>query len=475
MKRILIRSGRSPFYAATREEYLQQDLIGTNSGNLVFSDASHKLLLTENTEIVSNGLRTDPSAERARQINEEYDMFVVPLANAFRPSFRASLNRLSALIEQLTIPVVVIGVGAQTSADYEMGRLQEMDAPVRRFMRAVLKKSASIGVRGELTASYLKGLGFGSRDVEIIGCPSMFMYGDTFPELRDPGTLDSESRIAINLSPYATRVGDLAGLVRHAHERFPHLTYFAQNLVDAELLFWGDTSAAAGHRSPIPRQLTHPLFQENKVRVPLDPRSWLEELSTHDFSYGTRIHGNIAALLAGTPAVVLAHDSRTLELCRYFGIPHRLLSQTPADIHPARLYQEADFSELHQGHKERFGQLTAFLSRNGLENTFEHGDGGASYEARVAALDAPGSIGVWDGSEDGSLRYRISRLRENGSAADRRIAQLTKRTKELEKQLAEVQKALSLGEKRLMGVERRILTRLVPAIQRRVRRPGGGA
>lgn len=464
MKRILIRSGKSPFRVASQEEFIQQDLIGTNSGNLLFSDATYKILLTQDTELTSNGLKTVPTAERAKEINEQYDAFVIPLANAFRPSFRASLDRMSTLIEQLTIPVVVLGVGAQVNENYDTKRLAPMELSVKRFVRAVLERSPSIGVRGELTASYLKDLGF--NDVDIIGCPSMFMHGETFPRPRDPGFIDSSSRIGINLSPGAVSVGDVAALARNAYERFPDLTYFAQNLADAELLFWGDTSSGvtAGRDKGLPRRMTHPLFQENKVRVPLDPRTWLEELATHDFVYGTRIHGNIAPLLAGTPSVVLVHDSRTLELCRYYDIPYRMLRGLPGDIHPRDLYEEADYGPLLSNHRERWDRFKGFLDRNGLENTFSHGDGGAAYDARVAALKLPPPVSVWDSSDDGALRYRFSRLHERLAQAERSVLALTAQNKELMKRLTTMERRMSADG-----------SRIGPAIRRRVRkmRPHG--
>ncbi|NDZ70642.1 polysaccharide pyruvyl transferase family protein, partial [Streptomyces sp. SID10362] len=66
-----------------------------------------------------------------------------------------------------------------------------------------------------------------------------------------------------------------------------------------------------------------------KVRLYIDPATWISELRPFDFSFGSRIHGNIAALLAGVPSTVLCGDSRTLELCRYFGIPHRKITEVP--------------------------------------------------------------------------------------------------------------------------------------------------
>ena len=50
-----------------------------------------------------------------------------------------------------------------------------MAGVVRDFVAAVLDRGPSIGVRGELTADFLRRLG--SRDVEVIGCPSMFFHG----------------------------------------------------------------------------------------------------------------------------------------------------------------------------------------------------------------------------------------------------------------------------------------------------------
>ncbi|MHA4815864.1 polysaccharide pyruvyl transferase family protein [Streptomyces aculeolatus] len=469
MKHLLVRSGKSPFHLPTRTEVIQQDLIGTNAGNLVFSDATHKLLQVPGaTEVTSNGLRTDSSKERAAQINEEYDAFVVPLANAFRPSFEPSLNRLSKLIEQLKIPVVVIGVGAQAGTDYDTERLKAIEPAVKRFMKAVLKRSASVGVRGELTADYLKELGYKGKDVDIIGCPSMFLHGDTFPEIRLPeGGITDASRIAINISPGAPKVGPIAEIAQRTYERFADLTYYAQNLTDAELLLWGDTTAEKGQPAELPNQTAHGLLRDDKMRLPTDPYRWMAELREHDFAFGTRIHGNITALLAGTPAVVLCHDSRTLELCRYFGIPYEMLADQPADMDPAELYEKADFAGLQNGHQERWDRFAQFLDRNGLQDTYTHGDRGAAFEERMAALDLPPSMRVWDGSDDGANRYRVAWLHERAEnvrkrqdAAARRIGELKERNEELTEQVGKLEKQLAGLERRVAAMDKRPLGRL---------------
>ncbi|WP_371612294.1 polysaccharide pyruvyl transferase family protein [Streptomyces clavifer] len=432
-KRILLRSGKSPFDVDSLEQSLHRDVFATNAGNLIFSDAAHKLLMTPRAEVSSNGIRT--VASEAARINEEYDAFVVPLANAFRPTFERPLQRMTQLIKKLRIPVVVLGVGAQADLQYDASRLKPMEPTVREFVTEVLNRSASIGVRGEFTEQYLKDMGF--RDVEVIGCPSMFMNGDTFQIEKGAEALTAESRISVNGSHSAVRSHGLDAIIRQAHERYPHLRFVGQNLLEAELLHWRETSNPIGALTSMPTHPSHPMYREGKVRIYVDPATWISDLREFDFSFGSRIHGNIAALLAGVPSTVLCSDSRTLELCRYFGIPHRKISETPKNIDPAELYAAADFGDLVNGHKERFLRFTGFMERNGLENTFTHGDGGAAFDAQLSKLTLPPAVSPWIDSDPASLAGRFSWMRG-------RMEELTEQNSKLRSQLAKKASPVSI-------------------------------
>ncbi|WP_062650507.1 polysaccharide pyruvyl transferase family protein [Streptomyces maremycinicus] len=456
MKRILLRSGKSPFDVVPVEEALHRDVIATNSGNLIFSDAAHKILTTPDSEVFSNGMRTDVSA--AARINEEYDAFVVPLANAFRPTFEQPLQRLTRLISKLKIPVVVMGVGAQTGVTYDPARLKPMEPSVRAFCAAVLEHSASIGVRGEFTEQYLNDMGF--RDVEVIGCPSMFMHGDRLPVEKKSAALTPESRIAVNGSHTAVRGGGLHKVITRTHERYPHLRYIGQNLTDAKQLHWRDVDSPAGRITEMPTHPDHPMYREDKARVYIDPITWIDDLRDFDYSFGSRIHGNIAALLAGTPATVLAFDSRTLELCRYFEIPHRLLSEVPADLDPAALYEEADFTALSGNHKERFDRFTAFLDKNGLPNTFTHGDGGVAFEKKLRSLSFPAGVRPWNDADLASLADRFGWLQ-------RRITELDAQNTQLKRDLLKSRPGAKAAAKAAAVIP-------APSIYRRAKRAVGG-
>ena len=308
----------------------------------------------------------------------------MPLASAFRRSFVPHLTRLTSVIKRLRIPVVVLGVGAQTTVDYDTGRLASIEPAVKAFVGAVLDRGPSIGVRGELTADYLSKLGF--REVEVIGCPSLFLNGPHLAVRDREPTLSPDALVALNVSPYLDAMGPI--IARHL-DRYPRLTYFAQDLDTLRLLVDGEPPNEAARPDALPRHWSHPLLSRGMTRLHIDPWPWIDDLATHDFSFGSRIHGNIAAVLAGTPAYVLAHDSRTLELARYFEMPHTVLPNVPPDVDAADLYVAADSGPMVTNHHRRFATFAGYLSRHGLSHAFEPGQDPSAFMAEVASTAYP--------------------------------------------------------------------------------------
>ncbi|GAA3738656.1 hypothetical protein HDA32_005278 [Spinactinospora alkalitolerans] len=473
MKRILIRSGKSPFDVVSPEAVMRQSIGGANLGNLVFSDSAYKMLLTPDVELVpTRGDRIRP--DDAARINEEYDAVVLPFANAFRSQYERSLTTWTKVIERLRIPVVVLGIGAQSSLDYDLERLRPIDESVKEFAKAVLDRSPSIGVRGEFTGHYLDSLGF--KDVEVIGCPSMFRYGGELNVEKKASALGRDSRIAVSVTRDA---GDIEKIVMANFDRYPELVYFAQDHRELELLYWGDTSEAADRHAEFPQHRSHPLFRDGRVRLHLDPVTWIRSLSEYDFAFGTRIHGTITALLGGTPGMVLCHDSRTLELSRYFEIPYKKTTELSADVDAAALYEEADYTALLKGHGERLDTMTGFLESHGLDHVYAAGgDGGASFEEGMRGLDFAPPIRAWDGEDDGGLGYRLGWLKENAAElkrtqtrADKHIDALTKRNKALEDALAKQGKTLEKAVKRITALERTARNTPYRRVRRTVGRP----
>lgn len=376
--RILLRAHRSPFDSHSAVSTLARNSIGSNVGNLLFAHAAHRLLDTAGAEVSTSILtNADPA-----WINESFDVVVLPLANAFRQAYVADLTRMTEILEKVRVPVVVLGVNAQLppKASEPKGKIS---AAVSRFVRAVLRNSPSIGVRGERTKRYLERLGFSDEEVTVVGCPAMFLYGPDLPALRLPDVVDSNSRISLNLSPYVPGLGPFATRLADA---YPELVYTAQDLPTLELLLTGRYRSRLPVREGFPSSTSHPLISSGRTVFPLSVVDWIGHLAGFDLSFGTRIHGNIAALLAGTPAIVLTHDSRTAELADYHAIPHLPVSKSFDGLDPATAYASANFSAIPTRHRETWQQFARFLRTHGLQNIYDEGVQPGAFDERMAAI-----------------------------------------------------------------------------------------
>jgi len=391
MARILIRAGKDPFTAVAPETTLTQDVFNSNSGNHLFQHSVWKALDVAPHELVANSTLSERRAARtddARRIDEEFDHFVVPMANSFRDDFAEKLENLAILIEQLTIPVTVIGIGAQAPADRSFDALASVEDVTRRFVSAVLDRSASIGVRGEFTRDFLVHLGFPADAVDVIGCPSLFLHGPDLQVHKKLDAIGTEAALALNLTPEVPGIGAFA---TDQAERHPNLVYIGQDAHDLRLLLWG-TPHPHVDDPLVPTHLRHPLYQQDRMRLFTDTWTWYDFLAQRDFAYGTRFHGNVAALLAGTPAMMLAHDSRTLELAEYHRMPHRVQPHFGEPVSVEELYEATDLAPFNEAMPERFGRYTAFLERNGLEHRWQAGRDGSQFDQRLAESPFPPGV-----------------------------------------------------------------------------------
>ena len=62
-------------------------------------------------------------------------------------------------------------------------------------------------------------------------------------------------------------------------------------------------------------------YMEENAHLFIDAKKWIAALKPLDMVIGARIHGAMAALAAGVPGVLAAHDLRTSELAQTMHIP----------------------------------------------------------------------------------------------------------------------------------------------------------
>ena len=391
MKKILIRAGYSPLESLSAEQILCKNLIGDNVGNLVYAYGLFRTLMTsEDTEFVANRYQT--STSKADWINQNCSMFILPFADMFRATGVNHMNNVAALVRNLTIPCVIIGVGVAIPLGGDFTKGTSYDEASKNLLSAVLDKSALVGVRGEVTARYLAHLGYAEgRHFEVIGCPSM--YGIQGGELRQkPLKLTDESVVSLNASIYSTpnALGFLDEVFRH----YPNSVFLPQRIQELWTLYAG---LPYQHDRDLPMYPTHisdDVYQQDRVKYFLHAKPWIDYLRNVDLSVGSRLHGNIAALQAGTPCVLIPHDTRMKELVDYHRLPHVMASDVQKNWTLYDLVERADFSSMHTCHKENFQRYLSFLEKNGIDHIYKNAAvvEDAPLDRKLSQMELPGCV-----------------------------------------------------------------------------------
>jgi len=400
MKKILIRASFLPWETPSYFEYITKDLAWGNIGNMLFANSVIKTVMTSDddeflniSDKTANEIGKNP--ELLEKINAEYKYFLLPMANAFRKDFNP--KPFISLIKKLKIPCVVVGVGFQGGVKTSFnGSPFGFDNDSKEFCRAVLEKSASIGVRGETTYDYLvKHLKMPKENIDVIGCPSMYYSGGELSLKAIKDFNDANFRISLIFS----KADD--AIINFMHEisgQFGNYYYIPQHMNELELAYWGHYKSNLQRKVSFPCDFSHRMYADKKVVTFINQSTWLGFLRENsDFSFGSRIHGTVAALLSGVPAMAIDVDSRVEELARHHGIPHirvEELQKGPGPTAVDRLrdiYEKTDFSSVVKASRGNFEGYIGFLKKNSVETIYDAPavPSPSPYEAKTSPLCYP--------------------------------------------------------------------------------------
>ena len=370
MKKILIRSGVNPLEEISYFDMIRENRLGSNLGNLVYAYSIYKTLWDEETEFILTKYRYDYSQQEIDQINEECNCFIIPLADAVRADFVREMKGLTKLVKSLKIPCFVIGIGVRAPYEPEVDFSYSFDDVVREFLKAVLEKSAIIGVRGWITADYLSRLGFKEeRDFTIIGCPSMYTFGGNGIKIRE-SVINSDSVVCYNENVLTS--AEISEFIRKSVKSFKDYYFIPQQVKELKIMYAG---ASYYEKLPegFPHNITDDVYLYGKCRFFSDVLSWIEFLKSVDFCFGSRLHGNIVATLAGTPSIIFPFDARARELAEYHGLTSVPYNQIDKDTYILDLVKKVDFHSPEKYQRTNFDHYIDFLNKNNIEHIYQTG------------------------------------------------------------------------------------------------------
>lgn len=361
----------APFQVAERKQRSVEDCFnatGKNTGNLLIGNGLVSHLLYSKLEPFNYGMTP-------AHIEENFDRVAIAAANFLHPNFDFSVY--SNMLEKISLPVLLVGLGAQSpSADLEV---KGVPRGTWRLIEIAAERSASVGVRGAFTAEVLHRHGI--KNVRITGCPSLYTDAVVSRRIRRPTKLDM-ARILVNGSRnVTTHSGDARAAFRvekmlldFAMESGCHFVYQNEQ-PEIHISLGKEHEDQDRHLQSLSDFFGVSAndfldYVKSRGRTFFSVDEWFEWVRDYDFSFGTRFHGNVAALLNGVPAVVITHDSRTQELCEFAAIPHVFVGELEK-IDPQSLYERADYDLFEERYNRLVRAYVEFLDENGVPHRIE--------------------------------------------------------------------------------------------------------
>lgn len=249
---------------------------GGNFGNIVFWSAVDRFLKKNNKSYT--GLIDHQ--------NMTYQMYIDIQANLISESSETHIACRSEQAKNVNSEKnVLLSIGAQNQ---DSNTFPIFSKTLKESLEEYFSNFNRINLRGHYTKELLikNNVEF---DFDIKGCPSSLLLENIC--IKNPEIQNSKNtRICLNMpSNHISRLQEI-------HTLFEHL-----------------------EKSKGIYSLQQTSSNETKLNSFDRFKSKLENV---DLVIGTRIHGSILSLHAGTPCVCIAIDSRTLELCIIHGIPY---------------------------------------------------------------------------------------------------------------------------------------------------------
>jgi Polysaccharide pyruvyl transferase len=304
-------------------------------------------------------------------------------------------DNVTALLEQTKVPVIAFGIGLQALENAE----RVVNDSTERFLKLLAERSASIGVRGELSVAALEGIGI--TNVRIIGCPTAFRHRRATMQVKkvDSGSIE---QLGFTLRRKTFRVATLQRYLMHVLSRQYRTTVFSAGELQEKGIFYADRGLVSEPET-VRANAIKGLETDRWIYGADDPlldiyrQSLAVFESVADFEEGIRamsavtgfrLHGNLMALANGVPALYVVYDTRTREFVRTFGIP--FVEARSIDRFSFRdAWDKADFAKFERAYAALFKELRSFLHENGMPHRLETTNPASAAEeteaARVAA------------------------------------------------------------------------------------------
>ena len=312
-------------------------IAGANTGNFMFQYAADKLIGGKHIFVGESGV---PYSD-AEAISDATHL-IVPAANHFRVN--TDWSGLTNYIRSTSLPTIVLGLGAQapkTETADDFLKTMVKDEALKDLGDTLADKATMITVRGAFSKTVCEA--FGVNNTIPLGCPSLLInenksLGQTVKKKLGSALKKAKSEERVKMALTAASPFEIMNSYKRDIERALFALLQEYNGIYIQQSGGPDTiafgirrfsevklSAALSFRSILAPKTDMDGFLDfmrDRSRIFWDVETWVEGVKHFDICLGTRLHGNMAALAADIPGVVITHDARTSELVDMMCLPY---------------------------------------------------------------------------------------------------------------------------------------------------------
>ena len=323
----------------------------------------------------------------------KFDTCFLAFATHLAP--RRDVSYYVDIVRKLDMQTIMLSLGIKDYVSYDSMQFA-LHPSVIALLTEVSRRSAFIGVRGSYSATVLYRYGF--KNVVPVGCPTIF----------------SNMKKSIRFDVRHERNKVVFVYHREVAERTDHLLrqsiILGQDCFDQAVF----TDSLSGDFELLKMERNHyqtmgkgaailSLIKKRGI-FPDSFEEWISIIRSADIVIGGRLHGCIAALLAGIPAVLVPRDLRTNELADFLSLPSIAMEQAESMSLP-QIMGEIDFPGFFSTYERRYGNYLTFLSENDLDLAMFEKVGAERYSFSLNDLHLAYGIGVSNTSPRGHTRF----------------------------------------------------------------------
>lgn len=329
-----------------------------NSGDLVYFLAGYSYLFEKNDvhylscpidEIIGR-LNKDPNWAK-----DNFDIVVIMHANLYNKNCVSIMDSLSLFYKLVQIPIYCLGVGCQSSADYDDSFVKSIKGSIQKHNDALLENGGDITLRGDFTRHCMELCGYSGLFVS--GCPSLYVRSPDNPIINEK----------VNESDFIPMIsGRMVSDYSSLFKKYPKSCFFDQDLY-MDILYAPEQIDPKDKRF---NKTFFELYKNDRILGSLEYQTWVSQIldGKFNFSFGSRIHGNLIALQLNIPACVNVIDSRTREIAEFYKIPN--VVSNPFEIEDIySMYKSLDYGSFNENYEIKYREFSAYLDSKNIEHS----------------------------------------------------------------------------------------------------------